>query len=231
MSLNKTMELSDKASIDTFIKINSDKKVIVIQGLGFVGAVMSLVCANALTEEYAVIGIDLPTPTSLEKINAINSGFFPIISSDKKIDEYFKSAQKKGNLLATFDEYAYSKADYIIVDINLDVKKESAFNGDLNGYGVELNSFRKAMETIGKNCKEDVLILVETTVPPGTCEQVVKPTIISELKKRGLPVSNFKLGHSYERVMPGPDYIDSIQNFYRVYSGVNDKSADEIELF
>ena len=31
--------------------------------------------------------------------------------------------------------------------------------------------------------------------------------------------------------MPGPNYIDSIQNFYRVYSGVNEKSADEAEKF
>lgn len=33
--------------------------MVVVQGLGFVGAVMSLVCANALTDEYAVIGVDL----------------------------------------------------------------------------------------------------------------------------------------------------------------------------
>ena len=31
--------------------------------------------------------------------------------------------------------------------------------------------------------------------------------------------------------MPGPDYVDSIKNFYRVYSGINKQSADETELF
>ena len=31
--------------------------------------------------------------------------------------------------------------------------------------------------------------------------------------------------------MPGPEYIDSIQNFYRVYSGINQKSCDETEKF
>ena len=31
--------------------------------------------------------------------------------------------------------------------------------------------------------------------------------------------------------MPGPNYIDSIQNFYRVYSGVDDESADSVERF
>ena len=51
--------LDDSTEIQKFLAKNVDKKVIVVQGLGFVGAVMSLVCANALTEEYAVIGIDL----------------------------------------------------------------------------------------------------------------------------------------------------------------------------
>ena len=50
-------------------------------------------------------------------------------------------------------------------------------------------------------------------------------------KARGLSINNFKLGHSYERVMPGPNYVNSIKNFYRVYSGINDRSADAVEKF
>jgi UDP-N-acetyl-D-glucosamine dehydrogenase len=41
-------------NIDNFLYYNTGKKIIAIQGLGFVGAVMALICANALTEEYAV---------------------------------------------------------------------------------------------------------------------------------------------------------------------------------
>ena len=77
----------------------------------------------------------------------------------------------------------------------------------------------------------DVLILIETTVPPGTSKKVAYPIIKNCLIERGLSVERFKLGHSYERVMPGPDYIDSIQNFYRVYSGINDRSANAVERF
>ena len=51
--------LDDDKNIKDFLARNYGKKVIVVQGLGFVGAVMSLVCANAVTEEYAVIGVDL----------------------------------------------------------------------------------------------------------------------------------------------------------------------------
>jgi UDP-N-acetyl-D-glucosamine dehydrogenase len=204
---------------------------VVVQGLGFVGSVMSLVVANALTEEYAVIGIDLPTPASWWKIQSINEGLFPVIADDPKIGQFYKRAREKGNLHATSDPYAYSKADVVVVDINLDVKKESNGDGILSDYSVDLTPFKKAIESIGNFCKHDVLVLVETTVPPGTSGKVVKPMLEDLLKKRGLPVDQLKVGHSYERVMPGPKYIDSIQNFYRVFSGVDEKSAVAAETF
>ena len=50
------------------------------------------------------------------------------------------------------------------------------------------------------------------------------------MEERGLSTKKIKIGHSYE-VMPGPKYIDSIQNFYRVYSGIDKKSADATESF
>ena len=223
-------EIDDSISIDKFVAKN-DKPVIAVQGLGFVGAVMSIVCANAIDGDYAVIGVDLPRKDTFWKIKSINEGLFPLIASDPKIEKFYNIAKQKKNLLATFDSYAYTKADVIIVDINLDVAKESDFYGELNNFEVDLTAFKKAMKAIGDNCKEDVLILIETTVPPGTSKKVAYPIIKECLIKRGLSADKFKLGHSYERVMPGPNYIDSIQNFYRVYSGINEKSADSVEQF
>lgn len=229
-SYNIPSLIDDTINIDEFVSKNN-KPVVAVQGLGFVGAVMSLVCANAIDGDYAVIGVDLPRNDTFWKIKSINEGLFPVIASDPKIQEFYNIAKQKGNLLATYDSYAYSKADIIIVDINLDVNKDSDFYGELNGFKVDLTAFKKAMKAIGDNCKEDVLILIETTVPPGTSKKVVYPLIKKCLSKRGLSVDKFKLGHSYERVMPGPNYIDSIQNFYRVYSGINKKSADSVEQF
>lgn len=221
----------DKAGIDQFIALHPGKKVVVVQGLGFVGSVMGLVVANALTEEYAVIGIDLPSPASYWKIRSINEGVFPVIASDPKIEIYYKEALRKKNYYASFDAYAYSKADVIVVDINLDVQKRSSGKKDLEGYDVDLTPFKKAIEAIGNNCKEDVLVLVETTVPPGTARKIVKPLLEEALTRRGLSTDKLRVGHSYERVMPGPKYIDSIQNFYRVFAGTDDQSADAVEQF
>jgi UDP-N-acetyl-D-glucosamine dehydrogenase len=219
---------SEKSKIIKFLQKNAAKKIVIVQGLGFVGAVMAIVIANSENEEYAVIGVDLPN--SFKKIDAMNNGIFPIKSSDPKISEYFNNAIRKENFLATSNCYVYSKADVIIIDINLDVYKKSDFDKHLLGYEINLSAFSDAVRTIAHNCKENVLVLVETTVPPGTCEKIVKPIFEEEFKKRELD-HNYKIGHSYERVMPGPNYIDSIKNFYRVYSGIDEESANSVEKF
>ena len=223
--------LDDLNNINEFLSLHKNKKVVVVQGLGFVGAVMSIVCANALGEEYAVIGIDLPNEDSYWKIRSINEGVFPLNADDNKISEYFERARKKGNLYATFDSRVFGLADIIIVDINLDVIKKSNDLGVLRNFDVDLSSFDSAITEIGKFCREDAIILVETTVPPGTSQSVVKPIIDKELLKRNMSIENYRLGHSYERVMPGPNYIDSIISYPRVYSGINENSADVIESF
>ena len=221
--------LDDKSNIDNFLDKNKHKKIVAVQGLGFVGAVMSLIVANAFGEEYAVIGVDIPTENSYWKICSLNEGVFPILTSDELVDQFFHNSVQKNNFFATYDPYAYSKADIIIVDINLDVNKITTKNNLIN-YDVDLSIFKKSIETIAIYCKEDVLILVETTVPPGTCLNIVEPIFNKTFENRNIS-KNYKIGHSYERVMPGPNYINSIRNFYRVYSGINETSADLVESF
>ena len=65
----------------------------------------------------------------------------------------------------------------MIIDINLDVQKQSSSNLSLGDFEVDLTNFKTAIRSVGKNCRNDSLILVETTVPPGTCEKIVKPII------------------------------------------------------
>jgi len=218
----------DSERIKRFLEKNKGKDVVVIQGLGFVGFAMALVVANS-SHDYAVIGVDIPTKSGYWKIGAINDGDIPIVSSDPKIEEYFNTTKNKGNLFATHDISAFSEADVIIVDINLDVKKDS-INKELK-FDVDLAPFTEAIKSIAKNCKEDSLVLIETTVPPGTCLNIVKPIFKDFFKERKLDSRKLNIGHSYERVMPGSNYIDSIENFHRVYAGINSKSADSTRIF
>tara|TARA_B100000609_G_scaffold193856_1_gene185723 strand:- start:463 stop:1959 length:1497 start_codon:yes stop_codon:yes gene_type:complete len=232
---NKSFQIpknnDDSVGLNEFLSHNKEKKIIVVQGLGFVGAVMSLVCANAIHEDYAVIGIDLASQESFWKIKSINEGDFPLIADDPKIEEFFENTKIKKNFYATYDPSAYSYADIIIVDINLDVQKNSLDDYSIDSFDVDLSSFKQAISVIGKNMNPNALIIVETTVPPGTCQNIVKPIIEAELKIRESFNDQIFLGHSYERVMPGPEYIDSIRCYPRVYSGINKLSADKVEKF
>lgn len=224
-------EGSDRVAIDTFIEAHADRKVVAVLGLGFVGTVMSLVCANSDNDEYAVIGLDRATPDAYWKIGMINSGLLPLSSSDPLVGEFFEKSRESGCMLATHDPLALASADTIIVDINLDVRKSKSSSGDLENYDVPMDGFKAAIRSIGQHCKEDALVLVETTVPPGTCRNVVVPILRNEMESRGLSWRKLRIGHSYERVMPGPNYVNSIKNFFRVYSGTDEVSADSVEKF
>jgi nucleotide sugar dehydrogenase len=221
----------DVISLQSFIKNHCNIPLVLIQGLGFVGSVMSLVVANAIKGDYAVIGVDQDSETGRRTVDSFNAGIFPITADDPKIAEYFENTCRRGNFYATVDTRAYEAADIIIVDINLDVHKTSNEQNALTDFAVNLVPFTSAIKTIGKFCKPDVLVLIETTVPPGACLNIVAPALKTALEERGLPTDKIRIGHSYERVMPGPNYIDSIQSFYRVYSGIDEASADAVEAF
>jgi nucleotide sugar dehydrogenase len=207
----------------------SDCPIVCIQGLGFVGTAMAIAVANALDENkepfFNVIGVDLPTEIGLHKIDAINQGNLPIESTDIKLEQYFNDAYERGNLVATSDPEVYSQASIVLVDVHLDVIE---VNGN---YDFDLSGFTKAINTLGLYIKPDCLVVVETTVPPGVCEKVVAPELKACFKERGLSANDILLAHSYERVMPGVNYLDSIINFWRVYSGYNEASASRCEEF
>ncbi|MFT7880939.1 MAG: nucleotide sugar dehydrogenase, partial [Sulfurimonas sp.] len=137
-----------------------------------------------------------------------------------------RTVTEKKTLRATWLNFAYEVADIVVVDIQLDATKP-AFGDAAQGY-CDLSAFRDGMRTLGQNIKPDCMILVETTVPPGTCEHVVKPIIEKEFEKRGINPEKYPplIAHSYERVMPGANYVSSIRDFWRVFSGVNQKSKD-----
>ena len=127
--------------------------------------------------------------------------------------------------MATSDKNVYSNADVIIVSINCDLKKGTSKKE------VELDQFSKSVLEICELMDREALLMIESTVPPGTCQEIIYPMMKKTFKKRGLNEKNILLAHSYERVMPGEGYLYSIINFWRVYSGINKKSADKCEEF
>jgi hypothetical protein len=118
---------SDRVRLDSLVAETRAEKVVVIQGLGFVGcAMLTAVSSSRRTSgkpRYAVIGIDLPTPQSYWKVARLNAGLLPVVSSDEEFEHVFRTSYDHGVICATTDPYAYEIADIVVVDINLDVRK------------------------------------------------------------------------------------------------------------
>lgn len=207
-----------------------ERKRVCVLGLGFVGSAMALAVAHARDGAgnplYDVAGIDLPTEAGTKRAESLDRGVFPFESNDASLAEAMAEAKAVGNLAAGTDPSAMDGADVVIMDINLDI-----------GYGeggkpiLDMEPFREAVRTVGRHAPEGALVVVETTVPPGTCRLVALPVLREEFSKRGLDGRKLHVAHSYERVMPGKDYFDSIINFWRVYAGVDEASADRCEAF
>lgn len=207
------------------------RKIVAVQGLGFVGCVMATVIADATDKEgkpiYFVHGQQRASKRSYWKVPVINSGIPPVNSSDPEVPEIFhRTVVEKKNFRATSEESVFGLVDVVVVDIQLDATKP-AFGDAEKGY-CDITAFREGIRTLGKNIQPECLVLVETTVPPGTCEKVVKPILEEEFTKRGIDINIHPplVAHSYERVMPGSKYVKSIRDYWRVYSGVNAKSIE-----
>ncbi len=231
----------DKVEFDKLKKISEDerkrgRKIVVVQGLGFVGSVMAAVVADAEDENgnplYFVHGNDLVSRRSFWKIPLINSGKPPVSADDPEIPKIFpRCVNEKKTLRATWHPGVFAFADIVVVDIQLDAQKPVLGQAE-EGY-CDLSAFKQGMRTIGKNIKPDCLVLIETTVPPGTSEKIVKPVLEEEFTKRGIDIDKYPplIAHSYERVMPGSKYVSSIRDYWRTFSGINEKAADLAEEF
>jgi nucleotide sugar dehydrogenase len=210
----------------------SGGQIVVVQGLGFVGSAVAAAVASvsdAGRPLHYVIGVDLATPGSYWKVGKINGGEPPFHSPDEKLPPLFREAVlERANLRATTCEAAYSLADVIIVDVHFDVEDRAV--QDAADIQVDLGAFERAVHTIGRHMRADALVLVETTVPMGTCERIVLPILREERMRRGIeePVL---LANAYERVMPGPRYLDSIRSLRRSFAGVDDSSTERARSF
>jgi UDP-N-acetyl-D-glucosamine dehydrogenase len=210
------------------------REIVVVMGLGFVGAVMAGVVADSMDTESGeprrfVIGMQRPSTRSYWKIPLFNKGISPVKAEDPAVEELIERCVKeKGALTATYTYDALKLADVLILDVQCDFVKEEL--GKLHSGYVDMSAIEESFRIIGKLIEPSCLVLIETTVPPGTTEYIAYPILKKAFKKRGIEQEPL-LAHSFERVMPGREYVKSIRNFWRVCSGMNEESAKRVVSF
>ena len=182
------------------------KEIVVVMGVGFVGAVMAAIVADTVDKKAGkpskfVIGCQRPSPRSYWKIPLLNRGQSPVKAEDPEVDPMIaRCVNQKKTLVATYNSDCLKLADCVVVDVQCDYTKHEL--GNMRTGEAEMSALEATMKTIGERIEPQCLVLIETTVAPGTTEFVAWPIMRKAFAKRGIESAPL-LSHSFERVMPG----------------------------
>lgn len=180
------------------------KAKICVVGLGYIGLPTSAMFAS---HGHEVIGIDV----NKEVIEELNKG--KIIIEEPYLDILVQAAVTSGNLKAQLKP---CEADAFIIAVPTPITKDKKAN---------MKYVKAATESIVPYVKKGNVVILESTSPTGTTEEVMKPI----LEKSGLKIGEeLFLGHSPERVLPGQILMELVNN-NRIIGGINRKSAQKIK--
>ena len=155
------------------------KKICVV-GLGFVGAPLAVALSSRKEKSYLykVFGIDQNNKKGLKIIRDFNNGFFQFNMADIELKKLLKyHTEKIKNLKATSDINEVSNSRVVIITISCNLINKKTFKID---FFLFINNLNLIFEKISSN----TLIILESTVPPGTCEEKIYPKLIKILKKK-----------------------------------------------
>ncbi len=176
-----------------------------IIGLGYVGFPLLIALANKTKHE--VLGFDISQKT----IEKINNNVCPII--DYQAEEEFKNSKK---LTVTTDEEKLKGSEIFIICVPTPVNSD---------FDPDYTPLIGASKTVAKYLKNGNVVVVESTINPGTCEEVVAPAIEE--------IANLKLGEDYdivhapERINPG-DKTWNVTNLPRNIGGSRVEAAQKV---
>ena len=210
------------------------KEIVVVMGVGFVGAVMAAIIADSVDKKTGrpnkfVIGCQRPSGRSYWKIPLLNRGLSPVKAEDPEVDPMIaRCVLEKKTLVATYNSDCLKLADCVVVDVQCDYTKQEL--GNMRTGKAEIAALEATMKTIAETIQPQCLTLIETTVAPGTTEFIAWPIMKKAFAARGIN-SEPLLAHSFERVMPGRNYVSSIRDFWRVCSGCNTEAKERVVKF
>ncbi len=181
-------------------KVTGRQATIGVIGLGYVGLPVACVFADV---GFRVIGVDVKP----ERIAQINQGISPIEGDEPGLAALLQQVVADGKLLATTDYAALSEADILSINVETPVNEENI---------PEYAALRASCRSLGPVLKHGALVIVESTVAPGTVDRVVCP-VLEETSGKQVN-DGFYLGACPERVMPGK-LLANLREVSRVCGG------------
>ncbi len=187
-------------------KISDQTAKIAVIGLGYVGLPLAASLADA---GFSVLGLDIKQ----DRVASINSGGNPIKGEEPGLDELLNRTISAKKLRATSDYQDLQDRDVVFVNVETPVD-----DNHQPGY----RALRAVLHSLGPVLKKGALVIIESTISPGTMQNVVLPDL--EKSTGGKLNRNFYLGNCPERVMPGKLLVN-IQTMQRVIGGADEQTA------
>jgi UDP-N-acetyl-D-mannosaminuronic acid dehydrogenase len=154
-------------------------------GLGYVGLPAACMLAEA---GFEVTGIDIDS----RRAKLINEGHSPIEGDEPGLAELLQKVVASKHLRASTNHRDLSSADVVLICVETPVDAD---------HRPRFKSLKAACTQLGPVLKEGAVVIVESTIAPGTIDTVVKPALEEFTGRRA--GEGFYLGHCPERVMPG----------------------------
>ncbi|MEO8082225.1 MAG: nucleotide sugar dehydrogenase [Ardenticatenales bacterium] len=201
--------MRDAARFDQLAAQLDDRTArLAVVGLGFVGTPVACMLAGA---GYAVLGLDVVA----DKVDAINAGRVPFEGEEPGLPELLARVVADERLVASTDPDALRACDAILIAVDTPVDPDS----HLPGYA----ALTGALESIGPRLRPGMLVIVESTLAPGTMGRLVGPTLA---RASGLRIGrDVLLVHCPERVMPGR-LLANLASMSRVVGGTTPEASD-----
>ncbi|MEW9080209.1 nucleotide sugar dehydrogenase [Terrisporobacter glycolicus] len=177
---------------------------ICIIGLGYIGLPTATMFS---LYGHNVVGVDI----NQEVVDRLNDG--KIIIKEPNLESLVNYVVDQGKLVGSITP---READVFIIAVPTPIKEDKS---------ADMRYVISAVKSIVKYLRKGNIVVLESTSPVGTTEEVVKPII----EESGLQVgSDILLGYSPERVIPGK-IIYELEKNDRIIGGINEESAKEIE--
>lgn len=183
----------------TNIRHGKVNKVAII-GLGYVGLPMAV----AFAKKVDTIGFDIDR----RKIELYQAGI--------DITDEIGDKIKESTVVFTYEEERIREANYIIVTVPTPTHID---------HTPDLEPLISACKCIGRNLRESTIVIFESTVYPGTTEEICIPILEKESGLRA--GKSFKVAYSPERVNPG-DKIHKLESIIKIVSGMDKETLEEV---
>jgi len=181
---------------------------ITVVGQGYVGLPLAITASQS---GYTVYGLD----NNDEKVALLKSGKSII---EDLSDEVVKKSVDSKKYLPTVDQSVISDSAVILICVPTPLSNE---------HRPDLAALRSATATVGKNLKIGSLVIVESTIEPGTCRNILLPSLI---KESGLKPGEFELAYSPERIDP-TNKKWGISNTPKLVAGLTENAARQAGAF